>query len=414
MEPISAISAIVSAITIVEKIYSSGKWVSSKYSEWKPSVTLSTFNEKIKIEGAEYYKLTPDNSIWRTFSYGKEEFREEKRLTHVRLKLLDMYPGLAGRLLVDNRVGQMPYQVLNYEISDLIFSICDTDFKIPVHLRGIYDATHNGLKKHYQQIGIQYQPLILARVCDIVSEPFESITIGKANYSDAASTNLIADLNIRSVLGKTLLLEDSNATATSIRGYDLSLSETPGCIPSFQKSCLANPIGVAGIILTADNKLVLAHRSRSVSTYAGKLGPSSSGYVSWADVLSSKNGSFDSILRFSLKREISEELHLDIACDISEMCPLGLFRELYRAGMPQVFYGVKINLTSEELIARIIDSRTFPELMGILFIPVNRQVLMNVITMLVRTSKVKSWPIGLEVQGLLTALARKGEKFFFG
>jgi hypothetical protein len=329
------------------------------------------------------------------------------------MKLVDMYPGLAGHLLVDNRVGQMPYQALDYETSRISVTLRESCFKIPASLRGIYDATSTGLQEHYRRVGIQYEPLRLARVCDVDSEQVENMTIEKASYTDVASTNLIVDLDIRSALGKALLLENGSGTASTLREYELSLSEVRGSCPSFRKSSLANPIGVAGIAITADNKMVLAHRSRSVSTYAGKLAPSSSGYVSWRDVQSAKNGSLDSILRFALEREISEELHLDTTCDISGIYPLGMYRELYRAGMPQAFYGFKINLTSEELIERINDSKSFPEFMGVFFIPVNRQFLIKVITTLARTTKIKSWPIGLEIQGLLAALARNGEKFFF-
>ncbi len=410
MEPLSTI---ISAITIIEKVYAAGKWMNQQHSEWKPSVSIGSIDERTKIEGAEYFRLSPKAGPWRTFNYGKEKFREEKRLTHDRLKLLDIYPGIAGRLLVDNRMGQMPYEVLNYETSRLGLSIRDTRFTVPAALRGIYDVTRSGLVEHYKRVGVQYEPLLLARVYDVGSEQGEMVTIEQTNYTDAASTNLIVDLDIHDVLNKTLLLEDGNGTATTIREYELSLSESQGSYPSFRKSSLANPIGVAGIAITADNKLILAHRSRSVSTYAGKLAPSSSGYVSWRDVLSVKNGSLDSVLRLALEREISEELHLDIACDISGMYPLGMFRELYRAGMPQAFYGLKIKLTSDELIERISDSRNFPEYMGIFFIPVNRYVLIKVLTTLVRAGTIKSWPIGLEVQGLLTALARNGEALFF-
>jgi hypothetical protein len=114
-----------------------------------------------------------------------------------------------------------------------------------------------------------------------------------------------------------------------------------------------------------------------------------------------------------LSREIAEELYLDLSCDVSTFHPLGIFRELYRAGMPQAFFGFRVSLTAEELVERIRDARNSREVVGVLFIRVNRKLLPRLVKTLVRAGQVSEWELGLEAQSLLTAFACQGKDVFF-
>jgi hypothetical protein len=404
-----AIGLIASLIEVSTKVYSGGRWVQKKLQEWKVPSSIGLADKQFKFL-AEYFSLTTDAGLWREFKLGREKLREEKRLLHDRTRLMELYPGLSSKLLVDMRIGQMPYEVLTYKLQEVELVVQNSKFRIRPALRDIYDATYTSLVEHYRRVGIQYEPTQLPRACNWVRG---KLTIEQAEYTDAASTNMMADLNIETALNKTALLENNSGTCNTIREYDQSLAEKPGCYPSFKKSSLANPIGVAGIAITADNKLILTHRSRRVSSYAYRLGPSSSGYVTWHDMLSSKEKTLNSLLITGLKREIAEELHLDLSRDISELYPLGFFREFYRAGMPQAFYCFRIQLTAEELVSRMRDAQDFRECIGVLSISVNRQLISRIITTLVRAQKIGSLSLGLEVQGLLTALALNGEDFLF-
>jgi hypothetical protein len=225
---------------------------------------------------------------------------------------------------------------------------------------------------------------------------------------------MIADLDLETVFNKTLLLENSTGPCSTLRAYDRSLSEQPGSLPPFRRSSLANPIGVAGIALTADHRLILTHRPRGVSTYASKLGPSSSGYLTWHDLQIRREDNLHAVLAHGLQREIAEELHLDLSQDISPLFPLGFFREFYRAGMPQGFYAFRIHLTAEKLVSRLRAAQDFREYIGILSIPINRQGFTRILATLVQTQRVGSMDLGLEAQGLLTALALHGGDFLFG
>ena len=404
-----AIGTIASLIEISTFMYSSGRWVKQKVDESKISPSIGIVDKNFKFS-AEYYSLTTDMGAWRKFKLGRENFREEKRLLHDRAKLIELYPALIKNLLMDDRIGQMPYEVVAYQLETIKLKIRDTEFRVCPALLGIYDATYNNLVNHYRRVGIQYEPITLVRACDWSTG---KLTIEQTGYTEAASTNLIADLDVGIALNKVMLLENEFGTSNTIRGYDLSLADTLGSYPTFKKSSLANPIGVAGIAITADNKLILAHRSRRVSTYAHKLGPSSSGYVNWHDVQSRNEDTLNSLLITALKREIAEELHLDLSRDISDIYPLGFFREFYRAGMPQGFYCFRVNLTAEKMVSRMRDAQDFQECAGMFFIPINRQSFSRIIATLVRVQKAGMVVLGLEAQGLLTALAHNGEDFLF-
>jgi len=403
------IGTIASLIEISTFVYSSGRWVKQKVQESKISSSIGVVDKKFKF-ATEYYSLTSDMGMWRKFKLGRESFREEKRLLHDKARLIDLYPALIKNLLADNRVGQMPYEVITYDTKSIKLDLQDSIFKVRPALLDIYDATYTNLANHYRRVGIQYEPTTLVRVYDWDNE---KITVERTEYTEAASTNIIADLDVEFALKKVMLLENELGTTNTIREYDLSLSDNPGRYPNFKNSSLANPIGVAGIAITADNKLVLTHRSRRVSTYAHKLGPSSSGYVTWHDVQSRNENTLNSVLIKGLKREIAEELHLDLSRDISDMYPLGFFREFYRAGMPQGFYCFRINLTADKLVSRMRDAQDFQECVGLFFVPINRQGFSRIIATLVRAQKVGVLELGLEAQGLLTALALNGEDFLF-
>lgn len=405
----STISTIASIIEISTKVYSGGRWLQKQIQEWKVPSTFGVTDRNFAVS-ADYFSLTADKGAWRKFKLGRENLREEKRLLHDKAKLIEAYPGINENLLVDKRISQMPYKVVTPTTKAVSLLVQDKKFQIPHAIQDIYDATYKSLIEHYRRVGIQYEPSTLVRVCNWDGN---EITVQPTEYTHAASTNLIADLNIEMALGKTVLLENNLGTANTIREYDLSLSSNIGEYPEFNKSALANPIGVAGIAITADNKLILTHRPRSVSTYAYKLGPSSSGYVTWHDLQSRSENSLHSLLIAGLKREIAEELHLDLSYDISELYPLGFYREHYRAGMPQGFYCFRINLTAEKLVSRISDAQDFRECIGIFAISVNQIALAKIIATLVRVQKASTLGIGLEAQGLLTALALNGEDFLF-
>lgn len=406
------IGEIMLGVEVATKVYVFGRWAHKKTKRIRSGPPSLTSTGKDSLIRVEYFSLTKDAGFWHKFKLGREGYKEENRLEQDKTKLIHHYPALKQTLLANKHVGMMPYEVLSRTTEGIGLSVQNTAFTVSPALRNIYEKTKENLVSHFRRMNIQYVPTCLTRACDW-NRKSKTLTVEQVEYTDAAATNIIADLNIPKALGRTALLEGRTEAANSIRNYDLSLSKKPGAYPSLKNSSLANPIGVAAIAVTADDRLILTHRPRSVSTYAYKLGPSSSGYVTWNDVASNKTNSLDSILTTALKREIAEELHLDLSRDISELHSLGLYRELYRAGMPQAFYFFRTRLLAEQVVSRIRDCQDFKEAIGVVAIPVNRVALTLIISALVRQQKIDSLDIGLEAQGLLTALACNGEKFVF-
>ena len=406
------IGEILTGIEVATKVYAGGRWVQRNIRRRRGHLSSGPVDKDNPLQ-AVYFSLTKDAGTWRKFWLGREGFKEENRLRQGHSELISYYSGLKRGLLADKHIGPMPYEVLSTDTQEIGLSVLDTSFTLPSALRSLYDATQVSLVSHFRRMGIQYTPTYLARACDW-DKKAKTLSVEKVSYTVAAATNMIADLNLTAALGNTVLLEGQTEAANSIRDYELSLSKKPRCFPPLQDSSLANPIGVAGIALTADDRLILTHRSRSVSSYASKLGPSSSGYVTWNDVSESKDkDSLDSVLVRALKREIAEELHLDLSRDISDLRSLGLYREMYRAGMPQAFYYFRTRLTAEQLVSLMRDSQDFSEAIGVLAIPVNRAALTKIISALIRLQKIGPLDVGLEAQGLLTALVRNGEEFIF-
>ncbi len=397
---LSSLGTVSVILDLTIKAFEGGKWVLKKIApiNFKSQNILGDNNFKFP---AEYYTFTCDKGKWQSLKFGKEKLLENNRLIHDKSKLINFYPGIVEKALRDNRIGIMPYEVISRNQDNIQLKKLNSNYLICSGLKSIYDETNKALVEHYRRMKITYEPSSLARVC---KWDHNSITIEQVNYTEAASTNMIADLDITSTFNKCFLMEDASGISNNIRNYDMSFSSEPGTYPSFKQSSLANPIGVAGIALTTDNKIILSHRSRNVSSYGYKLGPSSSGYVNWFDTFDSTD-KFKSILEKALMREISEELHVDLTKDVSILHPLGFYREFYRAGMPQAFYLFKLNITSEELINKLVDAGDFRESIGIFSFSINKEVFSKIISLLVNAKEIKNFDIGIEAQALLTALA---------
>jgi hypothetical protein len=200
-----AINTIATLITIVEKVYSGGKLVQRRVQKWKPPSPKKITDSGFSF-GVEYHEFTKESVDWREFILGKQKFREEQRLLHNRSKLIELYPGLIAELLRDNRLGIVPYQVLSTELEKIQLLTQDTEYNVKANLIDVYNATRQGLEERYRQIGIQYSPFVLARAHDWNSSPSNRLTVERVNYTDVASTNLIADLDIPKALGKTGLV----------------------------------------------------------------------------------------------------------------------------------------------------------------------------------------------------------------
>ena len=112
-------------------------------------------------------------------------------------------------------------------------------------------------------------------------------------------------------------------------------------LEDLNQSQLANSIGYSTLLFTADNELIIQRRSKKVIAFESSLGPASSGAYDEEDFRyrGSDKG-------FPFYRETGEELGIRYReIDANSVRFLGITRELYRGGKPEMFFLAKTQLS---------------------------------------------------------------------
>lgn len=162
--------------------------------------------------------------------------------------------------------------------------------------------------------------------------------VSKAHYFDYLGTNFSMD--------------------AKLKGWTQSLRESvhPGPrLCRLEQSLLANHLGVNSLVFTADGFLILPIRSRQgVNVYKGQISSAISGACNFdRDIF---NGL--SRLIFPCLREGAEELGLDTShFETSGMVLVGITRELLRGGKPELFFATRLNVSRDEVDARVKDAQ---------------------------------------------------------
>lgn len=166
----------------------------------------------------------------------------------------------------------------------------------------------------------------------------DEIEIQPAQYESQIATNLTLDWESGKLSGGQPDATLRNFFEPPVDGRLLPLSQ----------SRLANTLGVAVMLRSADNRLLFTIRSDITAVMWGdRLHCSSSGVFKWED-LKWQNGvlSFSAIFD-GMRREINEELKLPE--DSYTLIPLALARELPRGGKPQLFFAANCKLRLEDI-----------------------------------------------------------------
>ena len=400
---LEAIAASIEIVTFTAKL---GKWVIDSSKSWDLSPKEGEVNDTLSFS-IDYHLLSNDIGIWSKVRLGRETLREDNRLMHNRRRLLETYPGSNSNTLIDNRIIQIPYEVIIADIDKAQFNVSSKKYGVDAEILSLNSKMREAMTEHSRTQNQQFHNANLVRAA-IWNHEESKLIVQKVEYFDNLSTNFIADLDIERMVGKKLTSVLGKSTNT-LRQFDLALSDAPGKLTPLHLSSLANSIGVAGIALTADNRLILTQRPRTVSTYSGKIGVSSSGYLTWSDLENYSGTNLNDLFQSCLKREINEELSLDVSSEVDDFVPLGFYREMYRSGMPQAFYFFRTSLTSDEVAQRVKDAGRFHECVGLFFVPVNKQVLTSRIASIIMPEKLGDLVVSLEAQGVLLALAKYGE-----
>ena len=179
----------------------------------------------------------------------------------------------------------------------------------------------------------------VVRVCGWKPEP-PTVRLQAAHYSDQVVTNH------KRALSKTIPgLEDVGRKVSDLARDDC------GELRPFESSPLSNTVGVACVVRLERQFWVAALRSSSVAFEPSSWGCPVSGALEWSEIECWAPRDFDGWFRGGMAREFVEELGLRVKP--ADMHYLGFFRELGRAGKPQVFFYIDL----EEYSCNHVQSR---------------------------------------------------------
>ena len=133
-------------------------------------------------------------------------------------------------------------------------------------------------------------------------------------------------------------------------------------LEDLQESRLANSLGVNTLLFTVDGKLIIQERSRRVVAFPSMLGVPSSGAFEADDFRYAGEGHRS----FPFLREAKEELYIHHE-DIETADFLGITRELFRGGKPEMFFVAQTKLAQSRIKRRRKKAKDKWESSGLIF-----------------------------------------------
>lgn len=183
----------------------------------------------------------------------------------------------------------------------------------------------------------------------------KEVVIQPATYFDQVGTNLTLDW------ASGCLEESPSATLRN------NIEKTvDGALPRLKNSVLANTLGVAAVIVSRGEDVLIPIRGYEQAVMVdrkGKFHCSASGVFAWdKSDASSVNVDFDFFIDGMAKEIHSETGLLKEECTIT---PLAFSRELIRGGKPQLFFVAETNVSMEELKTRMSNAEEHWEFISI-------------------------------------------------
>ena len=120
-----------------------------------------------------------------------------------------------------------------------------------------------------------------------------------------------------------------------------------GRLEALSESCLANHVGINGLVFSNDGFMVFQRRSAKVFTNPNQLCPGFSGAIKLADIKNRRSG-IENLAEMDIFREMFEELGIKEKM-ITQHRFLGLSRELLRGGKPEMFFGVELAMCAADI-----------------------------------------------------------------
>lgn len=222
-------------------------------------------------------------------------------------------------------------------VSDLSISILPEAYSVPMsfskHAEVAVDVFKRMGKIYIMQQSGEYENNISARIISWSNDPIR-IEVQKADYFSQVGSNITMDW-ANDCLGKYNTIRNSIERPRN------------GKLPSLKKSLLANTLGVATFIYTADEQILIPIRGNNqaiMSEGRGKFHCSASGVFKWESI--DKDETFDGLAN-GMHDEISRELNIPV--DSYQLIPLAFAREFARGGKPQLFFCAKSTLTLKDI-----------------------------------------------------------------
>ena len=266
-------------------------------------------------------------------------------------RLLELYNStFYGKLLDEagfrKKSGRDFYYEAKYKpnhilpLENISFKSLDHKYRMDENIPNpeIYDKMNKvfGYYKLYCKIkGIQLFNGKVARLSNVSLEGDRlEIETQELEYFDYIKSHLLADAYL-----KNFYHLKNKQEFKSFRGYIESKPEL--CLK------LARTLGVNVLVVTRDHKLILQKRSKKTNIYGGTTYPSASGSLEYKDsiVLSCISSTMKKII---LGKELFEEVAV-FPADIMDMGFIGIYEDLYRLRLPDMFFIATVRTSFDEV-----------------------------------------------------------------
>jgi hypothetical protein len=170
----------------------------------------------------------------------------------------------------------------------------------------------------------------------------QPVRLRRCGYFDFVSTNILASYDIR---------EAGDFTVRQ-QGRRLFI-DSRGQLRTFERSHLANTVGVSTLAFTTDGKLLVTTQSSESLGSPGLMAPSGSGALEQQDLQLDSNveGKLSTIISRGAERELCEECFLDPA-EVDKTEVIGYGRWLSRGGMPEFSAVSILDVSAGDVVAR--------------------------------------------------------------
>lgn len=251
--------------------------------------------------------------------------------------------------LINDKVNYLLYKdsVSKDESSRIKMKINKNKYRIP---KEVIKYAPLALKNKINTDAYLFNDRIVGQLSEIatINDNFQmklnDIYINKVTYFDTLLSNELAYNKII----------DFKEVESKFEGKKILVNENNELL-NYNKSYLANHIGVNTLAISNDNYLIISTQGRKSDVSPGKYVNTGSGSLTYRDVIKNKNKSFKDIIIYGAERELKEECGLPNDTKIVTTV-IGMIKVLKYSGKPDYFAVSKIDLTSSQIINYAINN----------------------------------------------------------